>query len=213
MINSNVRTITAEVVSASVQAAAEFRTDGSRNPNAGKYLIRCVTTSDVTNVNPTGRFYFTADQLQSLAANAGLRDFKTLLVALGKGDASMMFNAQFCKAGEVFVDANGIEQTYGEKNGGKDWWKIDAISTEFVFGDKSEAFIDNILTQLATSSEKDADVADRGRAEKARRNLLMMLNGSSKSTSNADPLDGPDDEEEFVDADVLADTKSGKGKK
>lgn len=204
MINSNVRTITAEVVSASVQAAAEFRTDGSRNPNAGKYLIRCVTTSDVTNVNPTGRFYFTADQLQSLAANAGLRDFKTLLVALGKGDASMMFNAQFCKAGEEFADG----QAYT-----KDWWKIDAISTEFVFGDKSEAFIDNILTQLATSSEKDADVADRGRAEKARRNLLMMLNGSSKSTSNADPLDGPDDEEEFVDADVLADTKSGKGKK
>ena len=204
MTNSNVRTITAEVVSASVQAAAEFRNDGSRNPNAGKYLVRCVPTSDVIAVNPTGRFYFTMDQLQSLAANEGLHDYKTLLIAVGKGDASMMFNAQFCKAGDEYADG----QAYT-----KDWWKVDAISTKFVFGDKSQAFVDNILTQLSNTSEKEAAAADRGRAEKARRNLLMMINGSSKSTSNADPLDDPDEEEEFVDANVFADTKSGKGKK
>lgn len=190
--NGEQKLITGEVITASIVANNNFQ-----------YTLQLNPTGEVAAVLPTGRINFSEAQLKQLAGKNGMSDFKSLLIALGKGGCSITIPFEFCKAGEVSPDNESI--TYTE-----DWWKANKVSAVFSFGDAANAFIEKLQMHVSGAAEVAASNEDRQKVTAGRIQLLLARNGKTPQTPKPAPKvkddilgSGSEDESE----DVLVKTK------
>lgn len=81
-----------------------------------------------SQVNAKGAYAFSNQQFTNLAEQAGLSTKQLIRNIAG---AKLSFDALYCVAGQPWVnEKTGESGTYGEKNGGKDSWKLSNYSIE-----------------------------------------------------------------------------------
>ena len=195
--NGESKTITAQVITASIIASAK----------TGQYTLQLNPTAEVATVLPTGRINYSEAQLRQLAGKAGMNDYKTLLIALGKGGCTVTLSFEYCKAGETSPDNESVVYE-------SDWWKADKISSIFDFGEAATNFIERIQMQVAGAAELEGSKTDRQQVIASRLALLLERN-NKKTAPKAQGSGVKDDilgktEDDGDDVDLKG---AGKGKK
>lgn len=173
--NGDQRVIKGEVVTASIVSNSK-----------GQYTLQLNPTAEVAALLPTGRINFSEGQLTQLAGKLGLSNYRSLLIALGKGGCTVTIPFEFCQAGEVAPDNPSIVYT-------EDWWKADKMSAVFELSDTAATFVDKLQMSVAGAAEVESAKEDRQKSVNARLQLIMQRNNRNTATKVASRTEVPDD--------------------
>jgi len=165
------------------------------------YLTAIPIDPKHSEINPTGRFGFTYDQLSALAHGHGVQTPEFLTGIINKGDTVITIPATKRQIGDEFTDRYGNIRKYT-----KNWWEVDAINCSLRIGDVGAEYQNKIESEVIVANVKEQmkDTRDAARV----RQMQAIARVAKMTGKSIDSLMGGDENAPEPTSDLQIDAPS-----